>query len=274
MPPAQDAVGAPARAQAPRREAVRGDGARPGGGRSAGDPRRRAAAAADCRSSGRSCWRARASGDDLAPNVAPRNAMIGLFLPYTPLHHLLLAAVGGPLVMTSGNRSDEPIAFTNDDARGAAGRDRRPVPVPRPRDRDALRRLGGRGHRRTRCRPAPVARLRAARGSAAARRGAAGARLRRAAEEHVLPRRRRQRVARPAYRRSRQPRDLRLVPRRPGAARALPAGPAGDRRARHAPGLPVDDLRAAAARPGVQCPCSTITRTWSARWPSTVSTVR
>jgi hydrogenase maturation protein HypF len=42
--------------------------------------------------------------------------MIGLFLPYTPLHHLLLANVDGPLVMTSGNRADEPIAFRNDDA--------------------------------------------------------------------------------------------------------------------------------------------------------------
>jgi hydrogenase maturation protein HypF len=52
----------------------------------------------------------------LADNVAPGNTMIGLFLPYTPLHHLLLAAVAGPLVMTSGNRSDEPIAFQNDDA--------------------------------------------------------------------------------------------------------------------------------------------------------------
>ena len=38
-------------------------------------------------------------------------------LPYTPLHHLLLRAVGGmPLVMTSGNRSDEPIAYDDDDA--------------------------------------------------------------------------------------------------------------------------------------------------------------
>ena len=38
-------------------------------------------------------------------------------LPYTPLHHLLLRAVGGmPLVMTSGNRSDEPIAYEDDDA--------------------------------------------------------------------------------------------------------------------------------------------------------------
>jgi hydrogenase maturation protein HypF len=55
-------------------------------------------------------------GTALAPNVAPRSTNLGLFLPYTPLHHLLLAAAGGPLVMTSGNRSDEPIAFTNDEA--------------------------------------------------------------------------------------------------------------------------------------------------------------
>jgi hydrogenase maturation protein HypF len=59
--------------------------------------------------------RARA-GSALAANVAPCNTMIGLFLPYTPLHHLLLAECGLPLVMTSGNRSDEPIAFRNPEA--------------------------------------------------------------------------------------------------------------------------------------------------------------
>ena len=37
-------------------------------------------------------------------------------LPYSPLHHLLLADAGAPLVMTSGNVSDEPIAFDDDDA--------------------------------------------------------------------------------------------------------------------------------------------------------------
>ncbi len=38
-------------------------------------------------------------------------------LPYTPLHHLLMDGLGGmPLVMTSGNRSDEPIAYDDDDA--------------------------------------------------------------------------------------------------------------------------------------------------------------
>ena len=42
-------------------------------------------------------------------------------LPYTPLHHLLCHDVGGPLVMTSGNRSDEPIAIDDEDARRRLG---------------------------------------------------------------------------------------------------------------------------------------------------------
>ena len=37
-------------------------------------------------------------------------------LPYTPLHHLLLAAIGRPIVLTSGNVSDEPIAYRDADA--------------------------------------------------------------------------------------------------------------------------------------------------------------
>jgi hydrogenase maturation protein HypF len=53
---------------------------------------------------------------DLADNVAPHNPMVGLLLPYTPLHHLLIADVGRPLVMTSGNLSDEPLAHENDEA--------------------------------------------------------------------------------------------------------------------------------------------------------------
>jgi hydrogenase maturation protein HypF len=55
--------------------------------------------------------------DGLAPLIADNLAELGVMLPYTPLHHLLLAEMGGrPLVMTSGNLSDEPIATDNAEA--------------------------------------------------------------------------------------------------------------------------------------------------------------
>jgi hydrogenase maturation protein HypF len=49
----------------------------------------------------------------LAPSIAPGLDTIGVMLAYTPLHHLLLAQVGRPLVMTSGNASEAPIATSN-----------------------------------------------------------------------------------------------------------------------------------------------------------------
>jgi hydrogenase maturation protein HypF len=52
----------------------------------------------------------------LADEVAPRNRYVGAMLPYTPLHHLLLRYGFTALVMTSGNRSEEPIAIAADDA--------------------------------------------------------------------------------------------------------------------------------------------------------------
>src|SRR5262249_53675766 len=60
----------------------------------------------------------------VAPSVAPAYTTLGVMLPYTPLHHLLLrafAAIAGRerptvLVMTSGNLSDEPIAYHDDAA--------------------------------------------------------------------------------------------------------------------------------------------------------------
>ncbi len=52
----------------------------------------------------------------VAPSVAPCNRYLGLMLPYTPLHHLIAAAVGEPFVLTSGNVSDEPIAYEDEDA--------------------------------------------------------------------------------------------------------------------------------------------------------------
>jgi hydrogenase maturation protein HypF len=55
-------------------------------------------------------------GAAIADAVAPGNRFLGVMLPYTPLHHLLLAQVGQPIVLTSGNSSDEPIAYEDDDA--------------------------------------------------------------------------------------------------------------------------------------------------------------
>jgi hydrogenase maturation protein HypF len=52
-----------------------------------------------------------ASKGKLPPNIAPNIARVGLFLPYTPLHLLLLERVKVPLVATSANISDEPIAI-------------------------------------------------------------------------------------------------------------------------------------------------------------------
>ncbi len=59
--------------------------------------------------------------DTLAPSVAPGHRRQGAMLPSTPLHHLLLDGLGGALVMTSGNRSDEPICIDNDEARERLG---------------------------------------------------------------------------------------------------------------------------------------------------------
>ena len=65
----------------------------------------------------------------VAPDVAPGHATLGLMLPYTPLHTLLLDAFAArhdparpaALVLTSGNLSDEPIAYRDDDARARLG---------------------------------------------------------------------------------------------------------------------------------------------------------
>ena len=52
----------------------------------------------------------------VGPAVAPRSQDLGVMLPYSPHHHLLARDVGRPLVMTSGNVSDEPIAYDDADA--------------------------------------------------------------------------------------------------------------------------------------------------------------
>jgi hydrogenase maturation protein HypF len=52
----------------------------------------------------------------VAVSVAPGNRSLGLMLPYTPLHHLLMDEVGEPIVLTSGNVADEPIAYLDAEA--------------------------------------------------------------------------------------------------------------------------------------------------------------
>lgn len=59
----------------------------------------------------------KSGGGDLSEGVSPANPCYGVMLPYTPLHHLLfLSGELTTLVMTSGNRADEPIAVSNDAA--------------------------------------------------------------------------------------------------------------------------------------------------------------
>lgn len=55
-------------------------------------------------------------GSGIAPEVAPRNNYLGVMLPYTPIHHLLMSDSRLPLVMTSGNLAEEPIAADNEEA--------------------------------------------------------------------------------------------------------------------------------------------------------------
>lgn len=63
----------------------------------------------------------RHAGAAVAASVAPGLPELGVFLPYTPLHHLLLDALAKPLVMTSGNRGGEPILTDDRRAREVLG---------------------------------------------------------------------------------------------------------------------------------------------------------
>ena len=60
---------------------------------------------------------ARQPGSDIPHAVAPGVSTLGFMLPYSPLHHLLLENLDRPLVMTSGNVSDEPVCYEDADAR-------------------------------------------------------------------------------------------------------------------------------------------------------------
>jgi hydrogenase maturation protein HypF len=63
----------------------------------------------------------RRPGAQVAPAAAPGNRYLGVMLPYTPLHHLLVRVLARPMVLTSGNVSDEPIAYHDDDALARLG---------------------------------------------------------------------------------------------------------------------------------------------------------
>jgi hydrogenase maturation protein HypF len=60
-------------------------------------------------------------GGDIAPQVAPDNPYLGVMLPYTPLHHLLMDALGFPVVATSGNVAGEPIVTDEGEALAKLG---------------------------------------------------------------------------------------------------------------------------------------------------------
>jgi len=87
--------------------------------------------------------------NDIAPAVAPGNPQLGVVLPYTPLHHLLLSHTARPLICTSGNLSEEPMAITAEDALQRLGsiadvmltHDR---PIVRPVDDSVARVIAGR----------------------------------------------------------------------------------------------------------------------------------
>jgi len=85
----------------------------------------------------------------ISPSVAPGNPNLGVMLPYTPLHHLLMRELGFPVVATSGNLSDEPICIDEREAVSRLGgiadfflvHDR---PIVRHMDDSIVRVMGGR----------------------------------------------------------------------------------------------------------------------------------
>jgi len=91
----------------------------------------------------------------LSPALAPGLSELGIFLPYSPLHHLLLSDFGGPLVATSGNISGEPVIIDKDEAerRLSAIADaflHHDRPIERPADDSVVRIIGGKA-RTIRC---------------------------------------------------------------------------------------------------------------------------
>ena len=181
-------------------------------------------------------------------------------LPYTPLHHLLLARMQRPLVMSSGNRSDDPIAHRDEDAfsrlgplvDGVLAHDRQ-IHI---RCDDSVVRASGR-------RLQMVRRSRGYAPESLPLPGAGpppGPRRRRRAQEHglggqgLVPR------LQPPHRRSRAPRHLSGVPAGDGPPLPALRDRARGRRPRPAPGVPLHQARTrsrlrAVARAASPCPC-------------------
>ena len=85
---------------------------------------------------------------DLAPNIAGGLSEIGVFLPYSPLHQILLDGFGGPLVATSANISGEPVLTDNDAVEVRLGSVADAFlhhnrPIVRPADDPVFRRIAG-----------------------------------------------------------------------------------------------------------------------------------
>ena len=124
---------------------------------------------------------------------------------------------------------------------GPARRNRGCVPGPRPADRDADGRLGRAGRRGPSIVPAPLPRLRSARSTPLRRQ--ADPRLRRRAQEHLLPRQGRAGLDRPPHRRPEELRDPPLLHGGDRALRGAVCGGAGAGRSRSPPGVPLHQVR-------------------------------
>ena len=275
---------AAAPAQGPRRQAVRRDGPRPRRRPSTlGARRPGGAGAAHRRRAARSCCCAAAGAERRARGspraVAPGSPDLGVMLPYTPLHHLLLGLPGdppGPRAARHDQRQRRPASRSSPTTtRRWSGWPRladawlthdRPIHVPCD---DSVVRVV----RRRAAAGAPLPRLRAAAGRPAGA-GAPGARRRRRPEEHLLPRRR---AATPGCRRTSATWTT-SPPCAPSSAptaqlerspACVPRSLAADRH----PGYRSRRLgRAARRRPAGAHASSTTTPTSPPRWPSTAST--
>ena len=180
--------------------------------------------------------------------------------------------------MTSGNVSDEPIAYGDEDARGAPARHRRPASsctTARSRRAPTTRWCA----RWAALRREPLM-LRRSRGYVPAsialpRAGAAAAGLRRRAEEHLLPGAGRPRVGVAPHRRPQELGDAAAPSGRAwstssGCSRWQPRGGGP----RPPPRVPVHQVRAGARGGGDRRRCSTTTPTWPPAWPSTARRAR